>query len=421
MARRPARFHPRVDRLDDRCLPSAGFTPAQLIQAYGLNSVAYTASNGHWVPGNAAGQMIALIEAYHDPNLASDLVTFDRTYKLAPANLQQVNLSGSPTNSDDGWSEEEVMDVEWAHALAPGATILVVEANSANIPDLLAAISYARSQPSVTVVSMSWGTNEFASETSYDNDFTTPAGHAGITFVAATGDNGAGSGTEWPAASPNVLAVGGTTLQIGSSGNYLGESAWSGGGGGYSRFEVEPAYQASVQSSGRRSVPDVSFDADPSSGVSAYYTAPSSGLSSWVVVGGTSLGAPSWAAVIAVTDQGLAPSGHASLDGATQTLPDLYKISAKTFHDITSGSNSYAAQPGYDLATGLGSPNVPTLVHNLITGTFQAGTGSGGSQSSGGQTGAGQTGAGQGSPHHPWWWSRRQQLIAGRRHDLHSG
>jgi subtilase family serine protease len=358
-------YDPFVERLDERCLPAtSGLTPAQLIPAYDLSPIAFLASNGQRIPGNGAGQTIALIEAYHNPYLASDLATFDQTYNLPAAQLNQVNLAGS--HSDDGWAEEAAMDVEWAHALAPGATIVVVEARSPTISDLIAAVNYARSQPGVSVVSMSWGTSEFKGEAAYDPYFMTPAGHTGITFIAAAGDSGAWPGAQWPAASRNVLAVGGTTLQVVASGSYLSESAWSGGGGGTSRYEAGPAYQAAVSNSGRRSVPDVSFVADPYTGVSVYYTAPSSGRSSWTTVGGTSLGAPAWAAIIAIIDQGLSSNQQVSLDGATQTLPLLYKIPANSYHDITSGFNGYPARPGYDLATGLGSPDTAMVVRNVL-------------------------------------------------------
>src|SRR5262249_28626273 len=149
------------------------------------------------------------------------------------------------------------------HAIAPGANILVVEARSQSLPDLLAAVDAARHTPGVVAVSMSWGFTETPGETSYDSTFTTPAGHAGITFVAARGDSGPGSGAEYPASSPQVLAVGGTSLNLDIQGNYLSETAWTSGGGGYSAFEAEPAYQRAVQTTGRRSTPDVAFDGDP--------------------------------------------------------------------------------------------------------------------------------------------------------------
>src|SRR5439155_7369476 len=148
-----------------------------------------------------------------------------------------------------GWSVETALDVEWAHAIAPKANILLVEAHSSSIGDLMSAVDYARNQPGVTAVSMSWGIDEAtlgrAAESFYHSYFTTPAEHAGITFVAASGDSGAANGPEWPAISPNVLSVGGTRLTTtGSSGAYASEGAWSGSGGGVSAYESEPSYQS---------------------------------------------------------------------------------------------------------------------------------------------------------------------------------
>ncbi len=205
--RRGLRLRPQIDLLDDRCLLS-GLTPAQV-----------TAADG--VKGDGTGETIALIEAYNDPTISSDLQTFDNAFNLpAPPTLTVVNQLGTavsataPTNS--GWTEEESLDVEWAHAIAPGANILVVEANSQSIQDLLAAVNTARSTPGVVAVSMSWGFPETSNEISYDSNFTTPAGHQGITFIASSGDSGSLAGASYPAASPNVLSVGGTTLLVSS-------------------------------------------------------------------------------------------------------------------------------------------------------------------------------------------------------------
>jgi subtilase family serine protease len=339
--RRGLRTRPLLDQLDDRCLlsgyspaPSTGYTPAQLTSAYGLNAIAFTSSSGSTVKGDGSGETIALIEAYHDPNLASDLKTFDQAYNLPTANLMVVNQAGSQT--DSGWTGEESLDVEWTHAMAPGANILVVEAKSQNLQDLLNAVNTARNTAGVSVVSMSWGFSEMSNEASYDSYFTTPAGHVSITFIAASGDSGT---VEYPSASPNVLSVGGTTLTLSSSGTYQSESAWYDSGGGYSRYEAEPSYQASVQTTGLRSTPDVAFDADPNTGVQSYETDSGSKQGSWQVVGGTSVGAPSWAALIAIVDQGRALVGKGSLDGATQTLPSLYAAPSTDLHAITASSS----------------------------------------------------------------------------------
>ena len=153
-----------------------------------------------------------------------------------------------------------------------------------------------------------------------------------------------------------MLSIGGTTLNRDAAGHYVSETAWSGSGGGYSLFEPEPSYQESVQSTGYRRTADVSFDADPASGMQVYETPPHGGQGEWQTVGGTSFGTPVWAALIAIVDQGRALAGKDSLDGATQTLPALYSLPASDFH----------AASGNVLQTGLGSPNVPALVDALV-------------------------------------------------------
>ena len=164
---------------------------------------------------------------------------------------------------------------------------------------------------------MSWGFSELANETAFDTHFTTPAGHVGITFVAASGDNGLKSGAEYPAASPDVLSVGGTTLNLDPAGNDQSETVWQDSGGGYSLYEPEPTYQESEQSTGQRSTSDVAFDGDPNTGVQVFETPLRGGPGTWQTVGGTSLGSPAWAAIIAIADQGRSLAGKGSLDGPT--------------------------------------------------------------------------------------------------------
>src|SRR4051812_39410213 len=217
------RTRPNLERLDDRCLLSV-FTPAEVRSAYGLDAITFTSPSGATVKGDGSGQTIALIEAYHDPYLASDLHTFDQAYNLPDPVLNVVNLGGQRTHS--GWALEASMDVEWAHAIAPGANILVVEAKSQSRRDIVAAVDTARRTPGVVAISMSWGFGEASYQSSAH--FRTPANHPGITFIAASGDSGASSGPEWPSVSPNVLSVGGTTLVLDRSGSYLAETAWSG-------------------------------------------------------------------------------------------------------------------------------------------------------------------------------------------------
>jgi len=361
MARRRRRAHRlRFDRLDDRRLPSVavpGLTPAQVDRAYGFAPYA----------ANGAGQTIAIIDAFHDPNLARELAVFDRQFGLAPAGLTQLGQYGGAAGgpADDGWAAEESLDAEWAHEAAPGAKLVVVEANSDNLDDLLAAVDTARHIPGVSVVAMSWGGSEFAGETADDAYFTTPAGHTPITFLAATGDDGAATGANWPASSPNVIAVGGTSLAIDTAGNYQYETAWYGGGGGYSAFEPEPGYQKSVQSTGVKATPDVAVDGDPNSGVATYGIAPSTGRGGWSQVGGTSVSTQIWAGIIAVADQVRVNAVREPTLGTAAALNDLYNSSG-AFNDVTFGNNGFNATPGFDLATGLGSPRQAYAVLSLL-------------------------------------------------------
>ena len=252
--------------------PSSAKTPHQIRMAYGLED----ASGNPLVKlggivGDGTGQTIAIIDAYDDPALVSstapnfntsDLHLFDAQYGLTdPPQFLKLNQSGGTSypSANSGWATEEALDVEWAHVLAPGANIVLFEANSNSDTDLFATVSEARTWPGVagvppaSVVSMSWGSTGAepqSDETTYDPYFTTPSGHVGMTFLASTGDNGNPGG--YPALSPNVVAVGGTSLYLNSDNSYQSESAWSSGGGGQSSYEAEPTYQAGVQSSGKR-------------------------------------------------------------------------------------------------------------------------------------------------------------------------
>jgi subtilase family serine protease len=332
-----------------------GLTPQQVSQAYAFNQIAFTSGSSQ-VTGTGAGETIAIVDAYDDPNIQQDLTTFDQKFGLAaPPSFTEQFPGGTRPQGNSGWSEEISLDVEWAHAMAPQANIVLVEAQSASLGALLSAVNVARDLPNVSVISMSWGSSEFRSETSYDSYFTTPTGHIGISFVASSGDSGAGG--IWPALSPNVLAVGGTTLNLSSNGSYGSETGWSDSGGGVSHYEAEPTYQESVQSYGARSSPDVAYDANPSTGFSVY---DSYSGDDWFTVGGTSAGAPQWSALIAIADQARGSAG--TLANAQSAL---YNLPSTDFHDITSGSNGYQAGPGYDLVTGLGSPIANLIVDGL--------------------------------------------------------
>jgi subtilase family serine protease len=356
-----------------------GYTPAQIRQAYGIDQV----------PQTGSGQTIAIVDAYNDPNIQSDLATFDTQFGLpAPPSFQVVPLNGV-TQVNNGWAAETSLDVEWAHAVAPGANLLLVEAPSNSLLDLFSAVSYAAQQPGVVAVSMSWGGNEFPEETSLDGTFTTPAGHPGVSFVASSGDSGSSGAPEYPSVSPNVLGVGGTSLFLNSSGGYGSETAWSLSGGGKSAFEAEPSFQAGVQNFGVRTTPDVSYDSDPNTGFLIYDSVGLPSGQSGFVVGGTSAGAPQWAGILALADQARAANGLGPLANAQSAV---YGLPAADFHDITSGSNgAYSAGPGYDLVTGLGTPIVNLIVPALAGNSPPPPTGGGGGSSGGSGNGTSPT------------------------------
>lgn len=296
---------------------------------------------------------IAIIDAYDDATIENDLGVFDAAYGLSACTVKNNCLEKHPmatsTKTNSGWALETSLDVEWAHAIAPQAKILLVEAKTESGANLLGAIDYAAARKDAVAVSMSWGGSEFSDELSYDSHFTSKNG---VAFFASSGDDGAG--VSWPAVSPSVVGVGGTSLELATNGTLVSESAWSGSGGGVSAYETQPDYQkayAVPKANGMRAVPDVSYDADPASGYAVYKTTGSS-KNGWYTVGGTSAGAPQWAAIYAL--------GHSA------TLTSMYgdKSSSSTlkfFRDIASGSNGTCkyycdARKRYDYVTGLGSP-----------------------------------------------------------------
>ena len=334
-----------------------GMTPAEIKAVYNL-------------PSNAGTGTIAVIDAYDDPTMEADLGVFDAMYGLGACTTKNgcftKHKMASSTAANSGWELEESLDVEWAHAIAPKAKIMLVEAKTPSGANLLSAIDYAAKQKGVIAVSMSWGGAEFSDEATLDSHFAanvggatsgTKTGSGPIAFFASSGDNG--TGVSWPASSPYVIGVGGTTLTLGSStGKFVAETAWSGSGGGVSAYEKEPAYQTAysiAQAKGMRAIPDVSYNADPQSGYPVYKTTGKS-KNGWYTVGGTSAGAPQWAAIQSL-DQSL---------GSSVALPQLYADKAssgtlKFFRDITSGSNGTCkyycdARKRYDYVTGLGTP-----------------------------------------------------------------
>ncbi|MGZ4106685.1 MAG: S53 family peptidase [Tumebacillaceae bacterium] len=324
---------------------TTGVTPAQMRTAYGINLLSQT----------GAGQTIAIVDAYGSPTIQNDLNVFDAQFGLPATTVTVANPGGTPT-VNGGWALETALDVEWAHAIAPQANILLVQAKTASTTDLLAAEDYATSHGAV-VVSNSWGGGETSTEASLDSHFQAN----GVVYVASSGDTG--GQREWPAVSPYVLSVGGTTLNYGTGGSYSSESAWASAGGGKSVYEPTPSYQSALTSvvGTSRGVPDIAMDADPNSGAAVYSSTKDQGQAGWFQVGGTSLSAPMWAGLVALADQ----SRTNKLTNFT-AISDLYGMSSSNFHDITTGSNGNPALTGYDLVTGLGSPKADVLIPSWI-------------------------------------------------------
>ena len=313
----------------------AGLSPATIKTAYNFP----TSSTA------GAGKTIAIVDAYDAPNAESDLAVFSSTFGLpacttANGCFQKVNQTGGTKapRADAGWALEISLDVQWAHAIAPGAKILLVEATSNSFVNLLAAEDYAKTH--AQYVSNSWGASEFSGENSYDSHFS----QSGVSFFVSAGD--AGLPAEYPSSSPNVISVGGTSLSFSGS-TLTGETGWSEGGGGCSAYENAMVAQAGfsgygqVNCGGRRATPDVSLVADPASGVAVYDSTRYQGRAGWFVGGGTSASSPMWAARSAVA-------------GIVVNSEYVY-ANTITYRDITSGNNGAPCLVGLDLCAGRGS------------------------------------------------------------------
>jgi len=389
------------------------YTPAQIRAAYGLPALpsSMTGLTTAQAAQLGAGQTIYIVNAKHDPNIAAELAAFNAqfglptcttrtlasgtTLPLAAASTSACELvvaysttAGALTATapayDSGWATEIALDVQWAHATAPLARLVLIEAPDAGVTSLSNAVALANRMGS-GVVSMSFGASEGSWTTSYDSVFST----SGMSYLAATGDNGAA--VSWPSVSTKVLAVGGTTLTYSGSG-VRSETTWSGTGGGTSAYVALPSYQSGVISGyTKRAVADVAFNADPNSGQYVATIVQGTTTTRWVSAGGTSLSTPQWAGLVAVANALRAASGKAALGAPHATLyaqigavPGKY---AAAFGDIASGSNGTCtgctAKAGYDTPTGWGTPNGSALLSSLSDSTV---TGSG---STGGTTATG--------------------------------
>ncbi len=269
--------------------PYAGYayeTPASLACVYSLVKTV-TGCNPNTVTANPSGgaKMIAIVGAYDAPNAASDLAAFSTQFGLPAANFQTVYASGAKPAWDPGWEFEESLDVQWAHAMAPGAKIVLVEAASNSFSDLMKAEDVASTMVNAAgggEVSNSWGGGEFSGEKGYDSHFV----KANVVFFASAGDD---PGTSWPGTSPNVVCAGGTTVRRNpATGAFLSEYPWDSAGGGISWFEPRPSYQSKLSSTlgNYRVVPDLSFDSSPTTGVWVYDT----NAYGWNIVGGDKCG-----------------------------------------------------------------------------------------------------------------------------------
>jgi subtilase family serine protease len=382
--------------------------PIQLETAYTTSALG-AANEGQ-------GETIGIVDEYNDPNIVTDANTFSTKY-----GLPDFNIAGGPTltvykdtalgavpNSPSGngdTSVETSLDVEYAHAMAPKADIILVEVPASGTLDqsfaeLLHGVQYAASHPIGTdhmaAVSLSYGyvetnvyqqTGSFIDLPALYSQNQTYLATGAATNVAITVSSGDYALPLFPSTSPNVIAVGGTALHLTASGQYSYETAWGGsqtsgaGGGGTSAFFSAPTDQTSngVNINGFRATPDVALVADPATGVSVYDTYGLNSSAPWQEVGGTSLASPLFAGILTLAQQQRTAASKAALTTA-QILNAIYSLydspSYSTyFHDVTLGTNNdygsgypyYSATTGYDRATGIGSPIAKTLVPYLAS------------------------------------------------------
>lgn len=381
------------------------YTPAQIRAAYNLPELPDLSGSitDTQAAQLGAGQTVYIVNAYHDPNIAAELAAFASRFGLPGCDAASIDPSASlplasastdgctfsvvyATSSggmtasapayNSGWATEIALDVQWVHATAPMARIVLIEAPDSGIASIANAVALANAM-GPGVVSLSLGANEGSWVSSVDSVFY----GTGMSYAAATGDNGAA--VEWPSVSPGVLAVGGTTLTFKGTGA-RSETVWSGTGGGVSKYLARPAYQTkSVPGLGtpaRRSVADVSFNANPASGQYVAVMSQNGSSTSWVSAGGTSLATPQWAALLAVANAlrtqsslGMIGAPHNALYASVASVAKLY---AADFLDIKSGKDGSCslcvAKTGYDNPSGLGTPQGVSLLSTLAGVTVPA-------------------------------------------------
>ena len=408
-------------------VPAACYGPDQIRAAYGIQPLLDRGLDG-------SGKTIAIIDAYGSSTIQADLAAFDGLWGLPdPTSFQVVAPFGvDPTDqaTADGWAGETSLDVEWSHAVAPGAKILLVVAKSSDDADILNATQWVLDHNAGDVLSQSYGEAEQCMDPTLlqqQHDLFHSLTRRGITAFASSGDQGAGQftcdgsayfkATSTPASDPYVTSVGGTALNAdGTSGAYQSESTWNestivgdavAGGGGVSVIYDQPDYQEHlVHGTNMRTVPDVSYNAGVHTGVIAVWGG------NFYRFGGTSAGSPQWAGITAIADQ-LAHGRVGSINTPLYNVGTSH-VSPLFFHDVADGSNNslpdltpylgapygtpidgFTAVPGYDLATGLGSPIASRLVPYLAFNAFRGDRSYGGNEH-GGNNGGGHDGGGHG-------------------------
>ena len=354
-----------------------GETPASLECVYGIKG-AYSSGCTKTITGaetTSGWGTIALVDAYDNPDAASDYTAFSKEFGLPTTGFTKVYANGNhdcstpPANA--GWAVEESLDIEWAHAMAPAAKIILVEACSNSFTDLLYAETVAAGLVASTGgdISNSWASGDFSGETSYDSYFyynQYPAA-SDIVFFASAGDSGCGA--TYPSSSPWVVSAGGTTVNRLSNGKLnttTPEGCWAGSGGGTSAYETPTEanpYQYPIFGTAGRATPDFAFDADPNSGVDVYSQY---GAGGWLVVGGTSVSSPALAGVVnsAANKVGsyflpaVNPAGYFNNEEDILLYSQLPTQTAygANFYDITTGSNGCSVGKSWDYCTGVGSP-----------------------------------------------------------------
>ncbi|HLZ57265.1 MAG TPA: S53 family peptidase [Ktedonosporobacter sp.] len=385
------------------CLNSAApplcYSPQQLRQAYGVTALLNAGITGK-------GRIITIIDAFQSPTIRTDLQLFDKVFGLKDPQLNIITPFGlTPFNAKDpnqtGFAGEISLDVEWAHAMAPDATIDLVLANVKNetiqgqLSALLQAINFAVVNNMGSVISMSFGVGETCLSMNFIHNAHQTFKKARAqhqTLFASAGDSGAAviqcqngqpvtldQGSNFPASDPLVTSVGGTKLLASPAGNYMSEMAWNESqrgagatGGGVSKIFPQPAFQKNIIQSNTRAISDIAIDADPLTGVPVVTSSLKPGQTLIIPVGGTSIGAPVAAGMVALLDQAAGGKRLGFLNSGLYRLSQNTTAYGKAFHDVKTGNNTFVFQAGngqvvtipgfkavagWDPPTGLGSPD----------------------------------------------------------------